>query len=113
MPSHGVGSWRMVSAQSVPQYVVRDRLELVQATAPVSRRPLAQPRGVAAAGESGAADSERRRRLNPDVMQRTYSQLWARTAFLVRNTPTNKSDLRKHPCSPSPRSGLGSALSPA
>jgi len=54
----------MVSAQSVPQYGLRDRLDLVQATATVARRPLAQPRGVAAAGESGAADIERRWRLN-------------------------------------------------
>jgi hypothetical protein len=47
----------MVSAQSVPQYGVRDRLDLVQSTAPVSRSPLAQPRGArAAAGESGAAE---------------------------------------------------------
>ena len=80
----------MVSAQSVPQYGVRDRLELVQATATVARRPLAQPRGVAAAGESGAANIERCRRLNLDVMERTYSQLRARTVFLVRNTPANK-----------------------
>jgi hypothetical protein len=43
----------MVSAQSVPQYGIRDRLDLVQSTAPVSRRPLAPPRGVAASGESG------------------------------------------------------------
>src|SRR5262249_22952470 len=43
MPSYGVGSWRMVSAQSVPQYGVRDRYDLVQSTAPVSRWPLAQP----------------------------------------------------------------------
>jgi len=40
MPSYGVGSWRMVSAQSVPQYGLRDRLDLVQATATVARRPL-------------------------------------------------------------------------
>src|SRR5262249_2365310 len=43
MPSYGVGSWRMVSAQSLPQYGVRDRYDLVQSTAPVSRWPLAQP----------------------------------------------------------------------
>jgi hypothetical protein len=72
-----------VSAQSVPQYGVRDRLDLVQSTAPVSRRPLA-PR---ASGESGAADIERRRRLNLAVMERTYSRLRAGTAFLVRKTP--------------------------
>ena len=78
----------MVSAQSVPQYGVRDRLELVQATAPVSRWPLAQPRGVAAAaGALGAADIARRWRVNLDVMERTYSRLRARTAFLVRKTP--------------------------
>src|SRR5262249_40082010 len=62
MPSYGVGSWRMVSAQSIPQYGVRDRLELVQATATVSQRPLAQPRavGVAASRLDGASLSVRR-----------------------------------------------------
>ena len=55
------GTWRMVSAQSVPQYGVRDRLELVQATATVARRPLAQPRGVAPASSclDGAASLSR------------------------------------------------------
>src|SRR5262249_36672078 len=123
MPSYGVGSWRMVSAQSVPQHGVRDRLDLVQSTAPVSRRPLAPPPGARAAasrldahlssGESGAADIERRRRLNLAVMERTYSRLRAGTPFLVRKTPREQSELRKHPCPPSPLSGLGSALSPA
>src|SRR6516165_46262 len=125
MPSYGVGSWRMVSAQSVPQHGVRDRLDLVQSTAPVSRRPLARPRAVGVApsrldgasfcpsGESGAADIERRRRLNLAVMERTYSRLRAGTAFLVRKTPREQSELRKHPCPPSPLSGLGSASLPA
>src|SRR5260370_16861655 len=112
MPRSGVGTWRMVSAQSVPQSGVRDRWDLVQSTAPVSRWPLAQQRGVAASGESGAADIERRWRLNPDVMEWTYSRLRARTAFLVRKTSANKSDLSKHPSPPSPLSGLGSPLSP-
>ena len=40
----GVGGW--CRPNPFPKYGVRDRLDLVQSTAPVSRRPLAQPRGV-------------------------------------------------------------------